>query len=117
MLWYRYGYSPCHPAAVRGDEVAVGDETLGDLPSPFGVVAKRHTPAKKVHVVVHLLMGDLVQLALLGRGYAGARVEGAGEVAVVAVAADDAGVEGDEFVFAQAAVARLLEPGVGARAG
>jgi hypothetical protein len=64
---------------------------------------------------MHLLVGDPVELALSARGFVGARVEGAGEVAVVAVAADDVGVERDHLVLSEPSIAGLLEPGVRAR--
>ena len=67
--------------------------------------------------MVHLLVGHPIQLALRARRVAGPGVEGAREVAVVAVAADDVGVERDELVLREAPVAGLLEPGVGPGSG
>ena len=61
--------------------------------------------------MVHLLVGALIQLALSARRVAGPGVEGAREVAVVAVAADDVRVERDEFVLRQASVGGLLNQG------
>jgi hypothetical protein len=57
---------------------------------------------QEFHVVVHLLVGDLIQLALSARRVVGPGVEGAREVAVVAVAADDVRVERDELAGLEA---------------
>ena len=68
-------------------------------------------------LVVHLLEGQAVELALGVRRPAAAAEEGAGEIGVVAEAADHVGIEGDQVAVADRAAPGLLEPWVGARPG
>src|SRR5258708_36808288 len=63
-----------------------------------------------------LLEGEAVELALLGRGAAGTAAEAARDVGAIAEGADEVGVEADEVAGTDDAVARLLEPRVGAAA-
>src|SRR5262249_54568544 len=58
--------------------------------------------------LVSRLVEVLLRIARTGR----TRVKGSREVRVVAVAADDVGIEGNELVLADDVGGRLLEPGI-----
>ena len=74
-----------------------------NVPRPVGM-SRKLVPGEDLHVVMDLL-GGLVEIAL-GIAGAPARVEGPGEVRVVAVAPDHVGVEGDQLVLADRVVRR-----------
>ena len=96
-----------HAAPVRRDEVAVGDEALRDLPRLPRVLPERHARARKSPCCGAPARERCRYSSRLRRvGASGPGVEGAREVAVVAVAADDVGVERDELARLEAALAR-----------
>ena len=83
----------------------------------FGQFLERHPRPDDIGVGHDVLVRQLVHILLPRRRLPVADEPGARNVGAHAVAADQVGVEGEDFIIAENAWSALLEPGIGALPG
>ncbi len=102
--------------AVDHHHVPVRHVLVGNRPALLAELLERQTGFDQIDVGQDLVLGDVVQLALIGRGRLAGADDCAGDVGQVPQRADHVGVEGDQVSGFDTSVAGRLEPRVGVRA-